>query len=252
MDPTSACACACACAKVWETKADKLSKEVGRLQAENLGLTGQLGMANAAVTEEERLATKKSVVVAVAEITITEEETVAVEAPKDAAEHAVVAEAIIDAAERTAVPNKCEDCNKVFPAKKQFREHMKKSHNGKKDFKCAWDLCEMAFSSRSGLERHKPVHIKKMFKKFKFKCAVCDKGFDQKANLKSHSLVHSDLKPFSCSECGQRFPRKQYLEKHIVKHAEVSPHKCSECGKGFGQKSYLKTHMKIHRPRLRV
>lgn len=236
-------------AKVWQTKVDELLKKVERLRTDNLDLAGQLGVAKAAIAEADRLVAEKSVAVAAAEARIAEEKAVAAGAARIAAEKTVAVEATRDAAEKTVAPhqsNKCVDCGKVFSTRKQFREHMNKSHNGKRDFKCIWNLCELAFSSRSKLERHKLVHTKET----QFKCAVCDREFNQKPNLKSHALVHTDLKPFSCSECDQSFPRKHYLKKHIVKHTGMRPHKCSQCEKGFGQRSYLKTHMKSHKEAL--
>ena len=254
--------------KVLQIKVDELLKEVERLRTDNLDLSGQLGVAKAAIAEADRLvaeeaariAEEKTVAAAAAEARIAEEKTVAAaaearvaeekavaaEATRVSAEKAVAAEATRVAAEKAVAPhqsNKCEDCVKVFSTRKQFMEHMNKSHNGKKGFKCTWNLCESAFSSRSRLERHKPVHTNET----QFKCAVCDREFNQKGNLKGHELIHTDLKPYSCSECDQSFPRKSYLKKHMVKHTGMRPHKCSQCEKSFGQKGHLKTHMKSHK-----
>ena len=79
-----------------------------------------------------------------------------------------------------------------------------------KQEKSKCELCNLEFSVRSGLYRHKRVvHMKK-----RHKCNNCDKDFSRIDLLKRHALnVHQNMK-YNCDLCEKNFGRPDYLRLH--------------------------------------
>ena len=48
--------------------------------------------------------------------------------------------------------NKCDQCSKIFPAKRTLKRHIITVHEGRKDYKC--DQCTMAYGQSGDLKRH--------------------------------------------------------------------------------------------------
>ncbi len=78
---------------------------------------------------------------------------------------------------------KCEDCDKVYKAKKSLRQHIKRNHSTIESVQCV--KCDKHFSNKYSLKDHlRHVHPSKLHF-----CIFCGSSF--KARIKKIKLNHS-------------------------------------------------------------
>ncbi|XP_044261207.1 zinc finger protein 600-like [Tribolium madens] len=143
----------------------------------------------------------------------------------------------------------CDLCNRRFPLKSGFEQHMKR-HTGDKRFGC--HICDKSFVSRSELQKHVGSHSMVN----PFKCTHCEKAYKEKRFFEIHLTKHHGIgnakipvkvKKFACHVCPNTFFDKHKLQRHLRVHSGVKPYGCQDCGKKFSDKYYLKQHAKnIH------
>lgn len=144
----------------------------------------------------------------------------------------------------------CDICNRRFPLKSGFEQHVKR-HNGDKKFMC--QVCNKHFVSRSELQKHLGYHSTVKA----FKCEYCEKGYKEKRVYDVHlAKVHGigdakvpvRVKKFTCDVCPSAFFDKQKLARHLCTHSGEKPYGCVKCERKFSDKYYLKQHLKnVHK-----
>ena len=114
-----------------------------------------------------------------------------------------------------------------------MRRHLRRVHEGKKDYKC--EKCNAAFTEKRRLKSHlQYVHDKNQ--NMNHKCNYCEKSFILPSMLKNHiKTTHEGKRNYKCDSCGKAFAYSQHLKNHICK--------CSSCGKSFTQSEYLQIHI---------
>eukprot|EP00924_Labyrinthula_sp_SR-Ha-C_P004794 snap_masked-scaffold_1-processed-gene-12.23-mRNA-1 protein AED:0.15 eAED:0.15 QI:0/-1/0/1/-1/1/1/0/265 len=107
-----------------------------------------------------------------------------------------------------------EGCNLSFSTKKLLRKH-KLIHRVRKHV-CQEPGCGRAFFEKSKLTRHMVVHNKKK----EYECPICKKSFGYKANVKTHMRTHTGEKPFQCREhgCSRTFAQASNRNAHEKTH----------------------------------
>lgn len=136
---------------------------------------------------------------------------------------------------------KCLKCDETFRDKQSKLRHQRERHGM---FTCL--ICGKAFSQRSGLSHHLPMHSEIKA----FQCSVCGKCFRQRSGLTHHKQTHSEVKAFSCDVCGKAFAQGSGLIHHKSTHSLVKSFTCHICGKSFAQRSGLAHHKNIHLKKL--
>ncbi|XP_034538443.1 gastrula zinc finger protein XlCGF17.1-like [Notolabrus celidotus] len=178
---------------------------------------------------------------------------------------------------------KCRFCGKNFRKDACLIWHVKRSHSGKKAFRCL--KCNNVFEQRGHLVQHTKKHIERK----PFKCAFCDRIFAQNSSCIVHMRVHTGEKPYFCNNCGKSFAISKHLklcklqnkakvppkngdteenatedkrlscfgcEKkfrynyQLIQHSRIhtgeKPFSCNVCGKTFTQRSSLNVHQRVH------
>ncbi|PSN36491.1 hypothetical protein C0J52_05065 [Blattella germanica] len=112
-------------------------------------------------------------------------------------------------------PLQCPICNKPFPRKKNFNQHMKTHINNRS-----------------------------------FHCETCGKSFSRKDVLHKHLISHSTVRSFSCKICTRSFNHKHHLSRHMTTHTtnrpfEDRPFQCEMCSKCFTRKSHKMMMLQI-------
>ncbi|CAN9503527.1 unnamed protein product [Ophioblennius macclurei] len=107
-------------------------------------------------------------------------------------------------------------------------------------FQCA--LCAKAYSTYSGLLKHKQLHCEQNRKNFS--CKFCDKQYVSLGALKMHIRTHT--LPCVCKICGKAFSRPWLLQGHIRTHTGEKPFCCPHCSRAFADRSNLRAHLQTH------
>ncbi|XP_055311573.1 zinc finger protein 700-like isoform X2 [Sitodiplosis mosellana] len=138
----------------------------------------------------------------------------------------------------------CDYCPIKFTVTSELVEHLKKSHEKRKQFyrceKCSRYLPMFVL---------KEFHMKSHARELKpFVCKVCHKDFASKLLLKLHAKRHDETKSHLCEECGTSYAssRNLLLHKNSYIHTKETPFHCPHCPKKFSQRSNFKSHMEKH------
>ncbi|XP_054980610.1 zinc finger protein 558-like [Sorex araneus] len=140
---------------------------------------------------------------------------------------------------RTAQPNACGQCSKVFSTKSNLTQHQR-THTGEKPYACG--QCAKAFSSRSYLTIHRRIHNGEK----PYACRACGKAFNDPSSLRLHGRIHTGEKPYACGQCAHVFRTSCNLRSHQRVHTRGDRHRCGQCGKAFSTRSSLAGHSSIH------
>ncbi|XP_078396660.1 zinc finger protein SNAI2 [Cetorhinus maximus] len=108
-------------------------------------------------------------------------------------------------------------------------------------FQC--NLCSKAYSTFSGLAKHKQLHCDAQTRK-SFSCKYCEKEYVSLGALKMHIRTHT--LPCVCKICGKAFSRPWLLQGHIRTHTGEKPFSCPHCSRAFADRSNLRAHLQTH------
>jgi len=106
---------------------------------------------------------------------------------------------------------KCDECNKVFPTKYAYLDHLSAVHLNEAKYVCS--VCGRAYRWRSKRMLCEKTHKGEYY----FACPVCGKQFQHKHKLEHHYVVHTGEKPFSCPICPFKCNRRDNLNLHTRK-----------------------------------
>lgn len=142
----------------------------------------------------------------------------------------------------SAIPEKCQLCEKVFPSCQHLKRHMICHQN----LQCICDVCGKVYKTARTLEKHRKTHCSN-FQLPNFECLQCKNSFSSKAVLENHiETQHAGKKAsFLCATCGKVFTRKYSLQQHQLLHTG-SRLTCDVCHKSFSCESSLRDHKNIH------
>ncbi|XP_072898765.1 zinc finger protein SNAI2 [Hemitrygon akajei] len=108
-------------------------------------------------------------------------------------------------------------------------------------FRC--NFCSKAYSTFSGLAKHKQLHCDAQTRK-SFSCKYCEKEYVSLGALKMHIRTHT--LPCVCKICGKAFSRPWLLQGHIRTHTGEKPFSCPHCSRAFADRSNLRAHLQTH------
>ncbi|KAI6177451.1 Ztf-16 [Aphelenchoides bicaudatus] len=77
-------------------------------------------------------------------------------------------------------------------------------------------------------------------------CDVCEMQFSQKANMHRHRMRHTGFKPYECKFCKKRFFRKDQCQEHMMVHVKTGDDfdcPVADCSACFRQHSALRSHL---------
>ena len=138
---------------------------------------------------------------------------------------------------------KCKVCGKSFTRVENLKRHMT-VHNSDSGLKC--DHCEIKFSQKVSLERHKKGAFDEDSYP-KFPCQDCDKFFCTGKAMKAHNCYELMLKEkydlpsdFICDKCYEVFTSRRALNVHVKASIELS---CKQCSMDFCNFNSLKKHI---------
>ncbi|XP_072042323.1 uncharacterized protein [Amphiura filiformis] len=138
------------------------------------------------------------------------------------------------------------DCNESFPNKKDRNQHEREVHGGVvgADYKC--EECDKTFPFKSVYEQHMWMHSNDKV------CDICDKVCKTKATLLRHKRAAHKTEEFKyhCrdNDCNESFPHAKDRTQHEKEaHDDMKVlQTCDECDKTFLFKSHYERHMLIH------
>ncbi|XP_075155927.1 uncharacterized protein LOC142229274 isoform X2 [Haematobia irritans] len=114
-------------------------------------------------------------------------------------------------------PFKCPTCGKAHLCKTTLRHHMKffcGSENRRKDGKHVCNECGKSYLGIKGLKRH--INFKHLERK-SFKCTICDKAFIDQIDLREHMDSHTGQKSLTCAFCPKKFQYRTVLYHHCLR-----------------------------------
>ncbi|XP_017285033.1 zinc finger protein 510-like [Kryptolebias marmoratus] len=150
--------------------------------------------------------------------------------------------------ETASIRKCCHMCPLSFKTDSLLVQHMAKSHEGHKAFKCS--ECPKEFSRRDHLALHLRVHTGEK----PYRCSYCGKSFRQTSILKVHLRLHTGEKPYYCDSCGKMVAYSNHFKLCSAQSApktDVERSVPCVCGKKFQTHSDLRVHMKVHEARKR-
>ncbi|XP_076033139.1 uncharacterized protein LOC143020588 [Oratosquilla oratoria] len=140
----------------------------------------------------------------------------------------------------------CSDCNKAYSTYSGLSKH-KQFHCsalGNKSFGCKH--CDKVYTSLGALKMHIRTHT------LPCKCHLCGKAFSRPWLLQGHIRTHTGEKPFQCSQCDRSFADRSNLRAHMQTHTEIKRYQCDKCNKTFSRMSLLNKHQEGACPAVRT
>jgi len=136
--------------------------------------------------------------------------------------------------ERTKIPKqdkiyKCDICSLILKTKDILTKHTKR-HLNENSFKCPH--CPSTFNAEMNLKRH----VKRTHEGIKeFLCRFCPKEFWCSSTLKVHERVHTNERPYECPfSCGLSFHSPLKQRRHARIHTQDKHYACRlGCDKRF-------------------
>lgn len=118
-----------------------------------------------------------------------------------------------------------------------------------KDEHSSSNICEISFSDKQILSKHKKTHSVKK-ERVRFQCSQCEKSYTSKKNLTVHERFHSG-EIYSCDVCEKIYPFESRLADHKRTHTLEKPFSCEVCQKSFHSTKTLQSHKKTHNPKVK-
>ncbi|GAB0097646.1 hypothetical protein DMENIID0001_133110 [Sergentomyia squamirostris] len=170
---------------------------------------------------------------------------------------------------KAAEPLQCHFCKTFYDDAESLQNHVKlhfKDVKKQEKYKVSTCLlCDLTFSSSSGLLKHgETIHKDTILecpacpRKYTdmhtylrhyygshaniFKCRFCNKTCSTRSLIEKHERVHTGEKPFLCTYCGKSFTQRVSLSIHIRTHTNERNYICTVCGKGFISRGTLNYH----------
>ena len=146
--------------------------------------------------------------------------------------------------EHDVEPVCCERCGKKFKTPPLLRQHIRKTHEGRKKIhQCT--ICGMTFQTYGFMTSHRRrLHFREENER---QCQKCGVKFASPNLLRSHLLSH-EAPQFKCSVCGKMLKRRYNLEAHERAHKGEKPFPCTMCSASFTIQRNLAQHMKgVHK-----
>ena len=142
----------------------------------------------------------------------------------------------IDSVHKSVIPKvqfdapkgyQCNYCAEFFSLARDFKKHMQKVHEDKKDHKCS--ICEKAFHVAYDLKQHIfEAHEEQKIFGLKI-CEICGKSFKSRKAIQSHILsIHKRGTKYKCFMCEDSFDLLQNLRDHQrANHFKCELSKCT-------------------------
>ncbi|XP_072042326.1 uncharacterized protein [Amphiura filiformis] len=134
----------------------------------------------------------------------------------------------------------CEECDKTFPFKSFYKQHMWIHSDNK-----VCEICNKVCKNKLSLLRHlRSAHETEVLK---YRCGNndCNKSFLYLKDQKQHEIEAHDVAKeiYTCEECDKTFPFKSVYERHILIHSDDNI--CDICKKVCKNNLSLQRHKKI-------
>uniref|UniRef100_A0A915E329 C2H2-type domain-containing protein n=1 Tax=Ditylenchus dipsaci TaxID=166011 RepID=A0A915E329_9BILA len=132
----------------------------------------------------------------------------------------------------------------IFPV--EIKKSGSKSGRGSKGEKTVHSCPHCNFTTymsqhmKSHLEAHER-HQGQMYQ-----CDICQMQFSQKANMHRHRMRHTGVKPYKCRFCQKNFFRKDQMQEHSMTHIKTGEDfdcPVAQCPRQFHQHSSLRQHL---------
>ncbi|KAH7720144.1 Protein ZTF-16 a [Aphelenchoides avenae] len=110
-------------------------------------------------------------------------------------------------------------------------------------YKC--DHCNFTTFMSQHIKSHMKTHER--YEGKMFQCDVCQMQFSQRANMTRHRQRHNGVKPYECRYCQRTFFRKDQMQEHALKHVKSGDDfdcPISKCAGRFSQYTQLVAHLK--------
>ena len=137
---------------------------------------------------------------------------------------------------------------KIKTNQKENEEKTKGPEESKRIYKC--DKCDLKYSSKSSLNRHKGDFHEG--KGTIYECKLCDKSYAAIQKLKEHiSNIHHGIKRFKCDKCDKAYTDQRNLSIHVKNYHKENQKpkkvpkknfKCEICAQMCSTKGTLKRH----------
>ena len=158
----------------------------------------------------------------------------------------------------------CNICNRDFPSRSKYKDHMIQAHTTKKPYSC--NKCDKLFKLKKELFHH----IRHIHHGFPYKCNQCDDEFKyfkefEAHRKKKHGQENIKSKSFECDICHKLFPSLQSLIGHkggahksyyankdrydhdkILHNGTDDNYQCKICGNEFTNQRGLREHELLH------
>ncbi|KAI5636826.1 zinc-finger double domain-containing protein [Phthorimaea operculella] len=119
-----------------------------------------------------------------------------------------------DHAKKAKEQHKCPECPNVYAQKHTMKGHYNLVHAKNITFYC--NYCNKPFPTKNNYKNHmRAKHEGYELPKNKF-CHICGRGFSTNRILVNHIRTHTGERPFACPHCASSFAQKAALRSHVA------------------------------------
>ncbi|KAK6626753.1 hypothetical protein RUM44_009230 [Polyplax serrata] len=136
----------------------------------------------------------------------------------------------------------CDLCDMMFTLKSRLLKHKNEKHGI--DIKC--EICSQVFSSMVSLRSHK---FTKHTGKDKI-CEICGYSTKKTYDFKRHQVKHSNEYTVMCLVCNKGFYSLYEFNEHKNVHTAERPYQCEVCGVDYSRRSSLILHRNRKHPEI--
>ncbi|XP_063700904.1 zinc finger protein 721-like [Culicoides brevitarsis] len=145
----------------------------------------------------------------------------------------------------------CSECGFLCKGAAVLRRHVDSKHRNIEQtprFFCP--ECNKGFYYKCKLDEHAFIHKPQSERPLLFTCDICQMSFTRKSALVRHKMSHDEsTKKYSCTFCAKTFRRKQHLNSHLAMHtgSRAREEICADCGAIYSERRGLYNHMlRVH------